>query len=234
VARGWTTIVDRAGRLVVPDDAVTSTVARVRSQLVLTGPADPADDGAAFLLDVGELVRMGERPAPWTLDVAEAVSSVARRPDSWEALAALDAAAIVLALADEPRALRDLDRLRPTDLQPLPTTPPTSAAESYVLAWHEQRLARRAAKGRAELLANGIPSPWLGANFEIYGIPAGPATTVSYAIRWHGDRPAVLWETDGPTIELTSPVIAPQWSTGEAKGEALWPPVATDVGPSFS
>jgi len=46
---------------------------------------------------------------------------------------------------------------------------------------------------------------------------------VSYAIRWHGQRPAVLWEIDGPVVPLTASVVAPGWSTAAPKGEALWP-----------
>ena len=45
---------------------------------------------------------------------------------------------------------------------------------------------------------------------------------MSYAIRWHGERPAVLWEQDGPPVVLTSPSIDPAWSSPDRSGEALW------------
>ncbi|MFP5488434.1 MAG: D-alanyl-D-alanine carboxypeptidase, partial [Acidimicrobiia bacterium] len=35
--------------------------------------------------------------------------------------------------------------------------------------------------------------------------------------------PAVLWEQTGDAVELTSPVIAPDWRSAEPTGEALWP-----------
>ncbi|MFZ2442582.1 MAG: hypothetical protein WAW51_09490, partial [Ilumatobacteraceae bacterium] len=44
-----------------------------------------------------------------------------------------------------------------------------------------------------------------------------------FAIRWHGERPAVLWEQSGDAVALSAPVLAPDWHTTEVKGEALWP-----------
>jgi hypothetical protein len=73
------------------------------------------------------------------------------------------------------------------------------------------------------LLPDGFPPAWLGQPIEVHGLPAGPATTVSFAVRWHGERPAVLWEVLGEPITLRSPVIAPGWSSRQSSGEALWP-----------
>ena len=219
VARGWTAITDGAGRLVLPDPNEMDTVSRLRSELALNGPVSPSDDPVGFLIGVGQLVRLGERADPWVPDIADAVAKVARMPHSWDVAAALDGAAIVLARADETRALRDIARLRSSTPAALPPTPPSGR----MLIWLEQRLARSTGSGTADLLSGGIPSSWFGANFEIYGLPIGPSTTVSFAVRWHGDRPAVLWETDGPTVPFTAAAVAPGWSTAEPKGEALWP-----------
>lgn len=76
-----------------------------------------------------------------------------------------------------------------------------------------------------------MPPTWLGINFEVYGIPVGPASSVSYAVRWHGERPAVLWEVTGDPVELTSPALDPAWRTSVTSGEALWPPPPS---PTFS
>ena len=71
--------------------------------------------------------------------------------------------------------------------------------------------------------------PWgveywrFGQPFEVHDVPIGIASTVSFAIRWHGPRPAVLWEVHGAPVELRSPQAAPAWSTREPRGEALWP-----------
>jgi hypothetical protein len=219
VARGWTTVVDHAGRVVLPDTALIEDIAHLRSELALNGPIDPAEDVVGFLIDVGHLVRLGEKSGPWVADIADAVHRVARLPHSWDSAAALDGAAGALAAAGEKRAVTDIARLRSPATAELPPAP----APERALAWREQRLARSRGDGTAELLAGGVPAPWLGANFEVYGLPIGPATTISYAMRWHGERPAVLWETEGPTVPLTAPSAAPGWSTAEPAGEALWP-----------
>ena len=46
---------------------------------------------------------------------------------------------------------------------------------------------------------------------------------MSYAIRWHGERPAVLWEQSGPPVTLTAPAFDKDWSSADRAGEALWP-----------
>ena len=97
---------------------------------------------------------------------------------------------------------------------------------------------RRIATG-GRLLPAGIPRRWLGANFEVHGIPTAVRSTVSFAVRWHGERPAVLWEQQGEPQRLTAPGVDPDWSTDQVSGEALWaaPPqpkrigVSIDLGP---
>lgn len=231
VARGWTTTVDRAGRMLVPDETLASEIVRLRVELALNGPVDPTDDPVGFLIDVGQLVRLGERSDGWVPDVADAVEAAARlsrrgEAQAWDIHAALDAGAVVLQRAGEQRALRDLARLRLPSALALPSTVP----DNRRLGWHELALARSTGGGRADLLSGGIPPSWLGANFEIYDLPIGPASTISYAVRWHGDRPAVLWETTGPAVALQASVVAPEWSSSASTGEALWPAPMIDPG----
>jgi hypothetical protein len=90
-----------------------------------------------------------------------------------------------------------------------------------------------AAGGR--LLPGGLPYRWLGADFEVHEIPTGPRSTVGFAVRWHGDRPAVLWEQHGEPVRLSAPSIDARWATDEASGEALWaaPPQPTRLGLSI-
>ncbi len=61
------------------------------------------------------------------------------------------------------------------------------------------------------------------AAIEAHGVPTGPSSTVSLAVRWHGTRPAALWEQQGAPVRLTSPVLAPKWGSTEPSGETLWP-----------
>jgi hypothetical protein len=44
---------------------------------------------------------------------------------------------------------------------------------------------------------------------------------VSFAVRWHGDRPALLWECELAGIRLRAPSLDPNWSTTDRRGEAL-------------
>lgn len=228
VARGWSAIVDRAGRVLLPDERVGEWVAEQRCELALCGPDDPAADPVAFLLGVAALVRMGEEADAWVPDTAEAVERVLRGATrDWTMAAALDAVAVVLAAADERRAVRDLATAR-SRLQidgTMPSTEPSGDAARR-LAWHERRLVAATADGGAALLPLGLPVAWRGVNFEVYSLPVvhvdGAVTGVSYAVRWHGARPAVLWEQAGAPLRLSSPV-APGWSSSDAKGETLWP-----------
>jgi hypothetical protein len=49
---------------------------------------------------------------------------------------------------------------------------------------------------------------------------------VSYAVRWHGNRPALLWECEHPGLRLHAPGLDGLWTTDEQQGEALLAPVA--------
>jgi hypothetical protein len=223
VARGWTSVIDRSGRILVPDDSVIADIARLRGELALNGPIEPSDDPTAFLIDVAQLVRMGERAAPWVPDVADAVGAVARLDHAWDVVAALDGAAVVLCRAGETRAVHDVGRMRQSSPTDLPTQLPAGCDASRTLCWHEQRVARASGAGTADLMSGGIPAAWLGGNFEVHGLPLGPASTVAFAVRWHGDRPAVLWQVDGAPVRLSATSVAPEWFSTEARGEALWP-----------
>jgi hypothetical protein len=67
-----------------------------------------------------------------------------------------------------------------------------------------------------------MPSSWLGASVLVERIPSGPRSALSFALRWHGERPAVLWEQHGDPLTLTSP-CAPGWVSDAPAGETLWP-----------
>jgi hypothetical protein len=166
---------------------------------------------------------MGEQADPWLPDVAAALEAAYKTaPPDWALAAAFDAVDSVLVAADDARARKDLAAMRATITlrADLPTEPPTETAR--VVAWHERRLVLPVAGG-AGLLPVGLPTAWAGNNFEVYGLPNGAGGTVSFAVRWHGARPAVLWEQTGETATLTAPVLAPDWRVADAKGETLWP-----------
>jgi hypothetical protein len=90
-----------------------------------------------------------------------------------------------------------------------------------------------------ELLAGWGPG-WLGASVEVVDLPTRWGR-VSFAVRWHGARPALLWEVspwsdlDAATPTLVAPMVDPAWSTRASSGDALLaapttPPAATEGG----
>jgi hypothetical protein len=109
---------------------------------------------------------------------------------------------------------------------------PTTQSQARFVAAVERRLAMG-----TDLLPAGMPAEWLGHNFEVHGVPTGAASAVSFAVRWHGDRPAVLWECTGAPVTLSCSQIAPGWTTAQPSGETLWPvpssALTSSGGPAF-
>jgi hypothetical protein len=221
VVRGWTTVCARAGRLALPTAGLSEAVTSARCELLLSGPGDPdhehVDDPVAYALGVGELLRLGVDVRPFIPALAAAVHAVARGEHTWEREAALDASKRVLLATGERRALRDLERIRLRTARAA-QPPPAAPAGVRMVPWVERMLVHDGV-----LLPAGIPEAWIGRQFEAHDLPAGPATTVSFAVRWHGERPAVLWGTAGAPVTLRSPLAAPGWSTDAPEGETLWP-----------
>jgi hypothetical protein len=78
-----------------------------------------------------------------------------------------------------------------------------------------------------------LPDGWAGQSVEVEKAPTH-AGDLSFAVRWHGDRPALLWELDRRAttpVTITAPGLDPNWSTTEVRGEAL---LAPTVAESFS
>jgi hypothetical protein len=73
-------------------------------------------------------------------------------------------------------------------------------------------------------LCSVLPPAWLGQGFEIHDLPTAWGR-LSYAVRWHGERPALLWELDPhpgrPPARLTAPGLDPSWVGLAPRGDAL-------------
>ncbi len=231
VVRGWLRQTEQASRLVLPDGGAANgdLVERVTAArcAVLLGDHTGADDPVAALLALGENVRMGADPdplVPAAVTAAERIASAARRCGlDWDGGVALAAAESMLVAARDLRAAGDLAAIRARlggDGAPIPATAPTGVR---LIPWVEQRIAQPVSAQRCVLLPEGFPTDWLGANWEAHHLPAGPQSHVSVAVRWHGERPAVLWEVVGAPIALHGGRAAQQWSSTDARGEALWP-----------
>jgi hypothetical protein len=229
VVRGWLAAAERASRLLVPDATMAASVVRDRCQLMLDGPSDATKEPLEFLLGVADLVRMGSIADPWMPEVVDAVAALAATPahrDDPLFAAALDAAERTCRAAGEGRAVKDLHKLRKRlAAVALPASSNRSAPQIPAPLAGVRGIAQleRAIASGPDLFPAGVPAAWLGQNFEVYGVPTGPASEVSFALRWHGDRPAVLWECTGDPVTLISSGAAPEWTTSERTGEALWP-----------
>jgi hypothetical protein len=69
-----------------------------------------------------------------------------------------------------------------------------------------------------------VPVSWRGQGVEVHDLPT-PHGSLSFALRWHGERPALLWDLTPTHAEvstlLTVPGLDQAWSTTDTKGEAL-------------
>ncbi len=226
VSRAWLSAAERASRLLVPDTTLVANVVRTRCQLMLDGPPPARDLPVEFLLAVAELVRMGSVADAWIPELADAVAALPAHRDDPLLAAAIDAAMRVCVTADEPRAVKDLRKVR----ERLAPGAGTVGMPSTIDGVRDVAALERAIACGTDLFPAGIPTDWLGQHFEVYGVPTGPASEVSFAVRWHGERPAVLWECTGEAVTLTSTGAAPGWRTTERTGETLWPaPVGAAV-----
>jgi len=71
--------------------------------------------------------------------------------------------------------------------------------------------------GDAIDLLDDWPAEWRGLPLDVRDAPTRRGL-VSYSVRWHGDRPALLWDVpDGVTIRI--PGLDSEWSSTEPRGE---------------
>ena len=74
------------------------------------------------------------------------------------------------------------------------------------------------------VLLSDHPEVWRGQPVEVRDAPVRGGT-LSFAVRWHGARPALLW--DGPGgMRVRIPRLDPAWETDAAAGEVLLGPAA--------
>ncbi len=79
------------------------------------------------------------------------------------------------------------------------------------------------AEPRSLLLLPRLANEWRGTDVAAHRIPTRWGE-ISFAVRWHGARPALLWELDPPPaapVTLRVPQLDVAWSTDAPSGEAL-------------
>ena len=162
-------------------------------------------------------------------------------PAGYDVVATVGAAAAE-ALAGDPAALERLSWLlsvgEPTWAWPDHVHPRTGsgseggghspvATAAFVLLVRDLLVAEPA-PGHAVLLPL-LPEGWRGQPLEVDDAVLSGGVRLSFAVRWHGERPALLWEATAP-LRLTAPGLDPAFAATDAKGEALLAaPAATTV-----
>lgn len=243
--KGWLKAVEQAGYVIVPEGAVAPLVARLRSDaLILSGHeiedwgigagGDCAKDPVAYILTLQELLRMGEKlnsdsgqiRVDHAARLAQCVETLFKDNKKvsilpWDVERALFAAQFVFSRMGENRAADDVAvaHLRLSSAAEPPNVMPT---DIRAIAWVEEKMVAVQRDGSVQIFGRGIPRLWLGANLECHRVAAGPLHNVSFGIRWHGEKPALLWEVTGPAgIQLTAGKCDPTWTSVEATGETL-------------
>jgi hypothetical protein len=97
-------------------------------------------------------------------------------------------------------------------------TPAAPAGDLTDLAWALRRVAVERS-GVVDLFPAPFPPTWRGGAIEAHRVPVAGGM-VSAALRWHGARPALLWEADAP-VELRCSGLDRSWSTSAPRGEVL-------------
>jgi hypothetical protein len=193
-AAGWAAHLRRGMQVVLSDHRLQQAVYAARAALLLGADAAtrPRAEEVAALEDWGF---DSEAAAAWRrLGIRERRRAAQRTPDPnpWEAIQA---------------------RLRsasPTFAWPGGPAPFLRAVRDLLLGPSDS--------GAVTLLTE-YPAGWRGQGLDVREAPTR-AGRVSYSVRWHGTRPALLWECENP-IRLNAPGLDPSWSATDARGEAL-------------
>lgn len=256
VARGWERHLTGTARVELPDAELAGAVATARRTLLVAGQGwlaaralyawghgHEADEvaeaalaaGASLdgpgLVAVDELVRRApdgrELAAVLVEPVAAAVHAVVRGAPSASRRDALLAAARLLAWAGDARASADVAAAAGA-LVAVPLPEPAALlhtdAATLLLAVRDLLVDDR---GEAVDLLPGLPDAWLGLGVELHDLPTrhGP---VAAAVRWHGPRPAILWDAPVP---VRASRLDPAWAGAGGRGEALLAEATVDVTP---
>ena len=237
VERGWLGALQISSRVDVPNLSWSSVLTSQRCKVLLSNSAELAESSdislvVDLLLDRAERVRLGDKPAQWVDEVAVATERILKQcaktqSVQWFEERALLGAGMVLNRAGELRGLQDFvsvwSRLAEAgQISDLALASPEIAGTVRQIAWIESQLVAQRRDGVIEICPCGIDKSWLGVNFECHKLLASPEHLISYAVRWHGEKPALLWEIDGPVgTKVAASAIDRTFSSTEMRGETL-------------
>ena len=114
------------------------------------------------------------------------------------------------------RARRAARRRRPGRWADLTAARPAGGAGLLLAA--RALLADETERGVVTVLPE-LPPGWRGQPVDARGVPTR-AGRLSYAVRWHGPRPALLWEAPRG-VRVRAPGLDPSWVSADPTGEAL-------------
>jgi len=237
VERGWLGALQISSRVDVPNLSWSSVLTSQRCKVLLSNSAELAESSdislvVDLLLDRAERVRLGDKTARWVDEVAVATERILKQcaktqSVQWFEERALLGAGMVLNRAGESRGLQDFvsvwSRLAEAGrISDLALASPEIAGTVRQIAWIESQLVAQRRDGVIEICPCGIDKSWLGVNFECHKLLASPEHLISYAVRWHGEKPALLWEIDGPVgTKVAASAIDRTFSSTEMRGETL-------------
>lgn len=180
-----------------------------------------------------------ESLAPNVAGALEYVLKTCSKSKTPAAIAALVDAARFFAVAKDPSAASQCRKqwkragspwpLPPLMLPPLPAVglggalvpdDPMRLAAAVVASI--ERVAIADAEDAIDIVP-GFRNDWRGAKLDVRNV-ATPAGRLSFSFRWHGARPALLWDIEHPTgaeLLLRCSTIDPMWTGSGPKGEAL-------------
>lgn len=157
---------------------------------------------------------------PWLAESLQALAAGVRaieQPDVADRIASLTVTETAVQSADEFISLRDLAKELGSD-----SAGPHKVADA----------SRALMLGRSLVLDDRgedlrampwMPPAWHGKPVDVLGIPTAHGR-LSFGLRWHGARPAFLWEFEAAAaapLRLTVPGIDPTFETSEPSGETL-------------
>jgi len=249
ISAGWRTVTAGALSIQVPDADLGEAWDRILPDLIVqAGSDDPRVAAeAAVVLDVAGLhdeadraratvVAAAESGALSGVDAAAGLRALASRDllaGRESGLAELAGALVAVAgSALDPETLRQVARALEA-VAPDAAADARSAAERVSGRFSPSSPAVEAASRVLSLVIDSsdaavvdllpeVPEAWLGQPVDVRS--CGTANgRVSFSVRWHGARPALLWERIGGSdaVELRCPGLDPQWSSLERSGEAL-------------
>jgi hypothetical protein len=193
VSAGWRQLAERGERLEAPG-GLARRFSLARAQLLLSESVEPD----ALLLAIGARWRLARQTVDVPLEViaraAQRVADRARAAPGPLDYGALVEAQLLLDAVGEHRASVDVARV----LDRLPGPPSDVAVDDdleLVVAARSFLAAPVEARERSVELLRDWPAEWAGASVAAHQIPTRWGE-VSFAVRWHGERPALLWECE--------------------------------------